>query len=334
MNKTAILSCLCCFFVATTTIAQTSTKLPDLPDAITSFGAAATADGHLYVYGGHKGDAHHYNIEGQSNAFRRLNLKNPGKWEDLPSGPRLQGLALVTDGTRLFRVGGFTAMNKGEEDADLRSQNSFAMFEPMTNKWTELTPLPNPRSSFDAVVHKNQLFVVGGWDMQPNKKTWAKTALVADLKASPIVWKKLPDPPFQRRALSLAALGDSIYSIGGMKKKGGPTKAVSVFNTKTGKWSEGPELPGEDNMAGFGSSSFAIGNRLFASTYEGKVLELARDGKSWQTIKSFEEGRFFHRMVPMNQSNLLLISGANMSTGKYEDIIVVPVQRKQTALRE
>ena len=180
-------------------------------------------------------------------------------------------------------------------------------------------------------VHKNHIYAIGGWDMQPDDSTWATTAVVADLKADPIQWKQLPKPPFKRRALSLAAVGDSIYAVGGMQPNRKITKAVSVFNTKTGKWTEGPGLPGESSMAGFGSSSFAIGNRLFTSTYEGKVLELSADGKNWKTIKTMEEGRFFHRMVPMNNSALLLISGANMEVGKYDDIVVVPVVSKETA---
>ncbi|MFK7821110.1 MAG: Kelch repeat-containing protein [Planctomycetaceae bacterium] len=306
-------------------LAQTSeVKLPDLPHAITSFGAATTKDGHLYVYGGHKGDAHHYNVEGQSNSLLRLNLKKPAKWEPLTTGPRLQGLALVTDGESLYRVGGFTAMNKGEAEQKLSSQTSVAQFSPKTNRWTDLTPLPEPRSSFDAVVHQDKLYVIGGWNMQPDGTDWLSTAWVADLKASPLKWKELPKPPFERRALSLAAVGDSVYAVGGMTKEG-PTKSVSVFNIKNNTWSEGPELPGKSPMSGFGSSSFTIGSRLFASTYDGSVLELAADGKSWKTFKTLSEGRFFHRMVPMNKSALLLISGANMETGKYEDVVTVSI---------
>ncbi len=322
---------LTCVLICGPAIAQSPTELPPLPDAITSFGAATTKDGHLYVYGGHKGGAHKYNMEGQSNTLLRLNLRKPTKWESLPAGPKLQGLALVTDGNRLYRLGGFTALNKGKEEQKLSSQTSFAMFDPATKKWKDLAPMPTPRSSFDAVVHKNHIYAIGGWDMQPDDSTWATTAVVADLKADPIQWKQLPKPPFKRRALSLAAVGDSIYAVGGMQPNRKITKAVSVFNTKTGKWTEGPGLPGESSMAGFGSSSFAIGNRLFTSTYEGKVLELSADGKNWKTIKTMEEGRFFHRMVPMNNSALLLISGANMEVGKYDDIVVVPVVSKETA---
>lgn len=320
------LACLC--FTSASALAQSSSKFPALPDAITSFGAATTNDGHLYVYGGHMGAAHKYYKEGQGNTLLRLNLNKPTKWEKLATGPRLQGLAMVTDGKLLYRIGGFSALNSEGEESELRSQTSVASFNPAVGTWKKLADLPEPRSSFDAVVHRDQLYVIGGWNMQPDEKTWSSTAYVANLKQTPLVWKKLPTPPFRRRAVSLAALGDSVYVIGGMQEEGGPTRKVSVFNTKTSKWSDGPELTGDQPMAGFGSSSFTIGNRLFTSTYEGKVLELSRDGQSWSTFTSLEEGRFFHRMVPMNNSALLIISGANMSVGKYDDVIVVPIKKR------
>ncbi len=46
---------------------------PDLPRAITSFGAAVVDDS-IYVYGGHHGRAHHYSLTGQSGELLQLNL--------------------------------------------------------------------------------------------------------------------------------------------------------------------------------------------------------------------------------------------------------------------
>src|SRR5262245_9492229 len=69
-------------------------RFPALPEAITSFGAAVS-DGYLYVYGGNTGKTHQYSSELQSNRFRRLNLAQPGSWEDLPGEGKLQGLAMV-----------------------------------------------------------------------------------------------------------------------------------------------------------------------------------------------------------------------------------------------
>ena len=87
---------------------------PDLPKAITSFGAAVL-DGAIYVYGGFEGRAHHYYDQGQSGDLLRLNLdaavKPDAKWENVGTGPRLQGLALVACREALYRLGGFEARN-------------------------------------------------------------------------------------------------------------------------------------------------------------------------------------------------------------------------------
>ena len=71
-----------------------SPAIPDLPQAITSFGAAVLGDT-VYVYGGHHGHAHHYSQSGQSGDLLRLSLKNPTTWELVATGPKLQGLAMV-----------------------------------------------------------------------------------------------------------------------------------------------------------------------------------------------------------------------------------------------
>ena len=90
---------------------------PDLPEGLTSFGAAVWGDD-LYIYGGHYGRAHEYYIKGQSKDFLRLNLKHPKAWEHLPAGPRLQGLAMVAHAGKIYRIGGFAAHNKQGEDQD------------------------------------------------------------------------------------------------------------------------------------------------------------------------------------------------------------------------
>ena len=125
--------------------------LTDLPRGITSFGAAVIGDW-LYVYGGHFGRPHHYSNTSQSDELSRLNLRRPADWETIAKGPRLQGLAMVAHGGKLYRVGGFTAHNEEDDDHDLRSVADFVRFHPETGKWESLPSLPEPRSSHDAVV--------------------------------------------------------------------------------------------------------------------------------------------------------------------------------------
>ncbi|MCA9145538.1 MAG: hypothetical protein KDB05_22240 [Planctomycetales bacterium] len=301
---------------------QSASKYPAIPEMVTSFGAAV-AEGSLYVYGGHTGRAHSYSDEAQAKTLRRLDLKNGKAWESLGKGPGLQGLALVAHNNKLYRLGGFAAKNKEGDDNDLWSQADVACYDIASKQWQDLSPLPEPRSSFDAAVLNDKLYVIGGWHLAgETDSVWHKSALVLDLAADAPKWEALPEPPFQRRALSVAAHVGKVYAIGGMQEQGGPTTRVDVFDVQSGKWSQGPSLQGE-GMDGFGSSAFATGGRLYVSTYSGKLQRLAADGQSWEIVKELERARFFHRMLPLSDTQLISVGGASMQSGKFEEVDVI-----------
>lgn len=297
---------------------------PPLPEMVTSFGGAILGDA-LYIYGGHTGDAHSYSHEEQANVLRRLNLANPQAWEELARGPHLQGLALVAHDGKLYRVGGFTAKNAQGQEQDLWSQDSVAAFDPADGKWRDLPPLPEPRSSHDAAVLGDKLYVAGGWQLRGEKDSkWHKTAWVMDLAADRPEWRALPEPGFQRRALALAAHQGRLYVIGGMQREGGPTTRVDIFDPQTGRWSRGPSLPGEP-LEGFGCSAFATAGKLYVSTIGGALLRLSDDGAKWRKVRELDTARFFHRMLPLAEGKLLIVGGANMSIGKFDQLETVDV---------
>jgi N-acetylneuraminic acid mutarotase len=242
-------------------------------------------------------------------------------------GPRLQGLALVAHDGKLYRIGGFTAKNPPGEDHDLWSQNDFASFDPATGQWTDLPSLPEPRSSHDAAVIGDIVYVVGGWSMQgPDNTTWHTTAWNCDLSAETKEWTPLPQPPFQRRALSLAAHNGKLYCLGGMQEEGGPTRAVAVYDPESKTWRDGPKLLGEKPINGFGSSSFAVRGKLYVSTLDGSLQKLSDDGQSWEKAGQLERARFFHRMLPLGDSQFVFVGGANMGIGKFEEVEVLDVE--------
>ena len=293
-----------------------SHQLPALPQGITSFGAAVAGD-QLYVYGGHFGEAHHYSESGQSNEFRRISLTaHEAHWEQLPGGPKLTGLAMVEYQGKLFRVGGFTAKNKDDEDQSLWSQDSFASFDPATGTWTDLPAMPTARSSHDAAIIDGKLYVVGGWNMQgPDKTTWQTTALVCDLTQPELKWDEIATPPFQRRAVSVAAHKGNLYVIGGMTESGSTTTEVSVYDPAAKTWSAAPVLNGT-GMEGFGTSSFATNDRLVVTSMSGAVQVLSDDSTRWIPAGQVNEARFFHRQLTTVDGKVLLIGGASMQTGK------------------
>ncbi len=299
--------------------------LPALPEELTSFGAAVL-DGKLYAYGGHTGDAHSYSTEEQSGRLWCLDLTagESGGWEKLTEGTKLQGLALVAHGDRLIRIGGFTAVNGPGEDHDLRSQDSVAAFDPATGQWSELKPLPEPRSSFDAAVLGDRVYVFGGWKLagESDDSRWHQTAWSLDLNDADASWESLAEMPARRRALAVAAYDGKLYLIGGMSADDGPTTDVMVYDPADDSWASGPSLPGE-GMAGFGNSAFAAGAALYVSVYDGHVYRLAADGNGWESVGQLDPGRFFHRMLPVSDGELLIVGGANMRSGKFTDILSV-----------
>ncbi len=300
-------------------------KIEPLLPAVTSFGAAISG-GQLYTYGGNMGTAHSYSNKEQGRNLMIANVKG-GAWTTGPEGPALQGLAMVAHGGKIYRIGGFTALNAAGEENKLESQASVAVYDPATKNWIELPSLPEPRSSGDAAVIGDTIYVAGGWNLSGGRgsEKWHKTAWKLDLSKSNLQWEALPEPPFQRRALSLAAHGGKLYVIGGMLMDGGPTARTDIFDPASGKWSEGPALIGEEKLTGFGNSSFATGGKLYVSTINGDLQRLSEDGQQWEVVAKMPTARFFHRMLPLDDKHLLVVGGGSMTEGKFEDVEIIAV---------
>jgi N-acetylneuraminic acid mutarotase len=291
--------------------------LPDVPHAVTSFGAAVIGDT-VYLAGGHLGESHEYNNADQSDELWSLELGTKSdsatnrSWKVVSKMPRLQGLAMVAHGGKLYRVGGFEARNTPEQPKDLHSLASFARFDPATNQWTDLAPLPEGRSSLDAAVVGNDLYVVGGWKMsgKGTESVWHDTVWKADLSKDTIAWQPVPSPGFQRRAITAAAHGGKLYVIGGMSSDNKVVPNVSIFDPSSGTWSEGPALTG-DTMEAFGASAFAQHGRLYVTGLKGRVLRLSDDGGAWEQVGQLDKGRFFHRLLPMGDDRLIVVGGSS-----------------------
>lgn len=308
------------------TVKSTPIQYAPLPFAITSFGAARSGDS-LYVYGGHTGDAHSYSNEAQSNKLLRLDLASPNKWHEVAEGDRQQGLGMVAYKNKIILVGGFTAKNQEGTPQDLHSQARVRAFDTTTNSWSDLPELPEARSSHDAALIGDTLYVVGGWKMAGKEKTvWHETAWAMDLSAAEPKWVALPNPPFKRRAIATVEHQGKLFVIGGMNDKGGPVKAVSIYDPASKSWSEAPELIGKESMAGFGSSGWSVDGRLIVTTYEGDIQLWDDAAKKWNLLGKATDARFFHRLLPIDAKHLIAIGGANMESGKFLDLELISSQ--------
>lgn len=270
-----------------------------MPKGTTSFGAAVS-DGYVYYYGGHTGKPHSYSTETTSGNFYRLSLANPAKWEELPGGPKAQGTAVVAHAGKIYRIGGMQPQNKPDEKSHSRSLASAARYDIKSGKWEDLPDMPEGRSSHDAVVLDNTVYVAGGWQMnvKGNESVWHKTALSLDLNKNPLKWEAI-EQPFQRRALTMAANGGKIYVIAGLNAGGTAERTVNVFDPASKSWSKLADIP-EGAMNGFTPAACTCDGRLYLSPADGKAYRLTEKGDAWEEIAVLKHARVVHRMVPIS----------------------------------
>ncbi|HEX4414903.1 MAG TPA: hypothetical protein VH107_14810 [Lacipirellulaceae bacterium] len=289
-----------------------ASALPKLPEPVASFGGVV-ADGWLYVYGGHTGEEHEHSAANLSAHFRRIQLEGGKEWQELPMQTPLQGLPLVAHEGKIYRVGGLKILNPTtREKEDLHSSAEFTEYNPATNKWTELTPLPAARSSHNATVIGDKLYVVGGWNLDGKSPgEWEPDALVYDFTKPADGWQKLPLPEFKRRALGLGNWQGKVVVLGGMDEKAKVSMDAFIFDPATGKWASGPKLIGA-GMAGFGVSAWNLDGNLYESGLRGTLYRLNVSGSEWEEVGKLETPRFFHQLVPGPHDDLLVVGGASM----------------------
>lgn len=296
--------------------------IPPLPQAVSSLGAVV-CDGYVYVYGGHSGKTHSYSTETTVGTFRRLNLADSAKgWQDLPGGPHMQGLALVTHNGKVIRVGGMQPRNKPGDPADNISLASVARFDPKTSKWEDLPELPAGRSSHDAVVVGDRLVVVGGWRMNGAGQSsgWHTSTLILDLSKPGAKWESVKQP-FERRALTAAVHGGKVYVIAGLTPDGGTAHDVNIFDPVARTWAEGPKIPGE-RMNGFTPAAAVLDGTLYLSPADGTLYRLASD--KWVAAGALKTPRFVHRVVPVGGGKLLAVGGASRAGNVAEVELITP----------
>ncbi|WP_291172285.1 hypothetical protein [Gimesia sp.] len=289
-----------------------------LPEPLTSFGAAVLGD-YLYVFSGHDGDAHGEGSDLLADHFRRIKVDDPqAHWEELAKHHPAQSTALVTDGKYLYRIGGLSFLNSSGEETNFNSTQFFSRYDVDTDAWTELAPLPEPRSSLDAAVLGRSIYVAGGWNLQGESSRdapWHADILRFDLDQPEAGWQTIKGPGYNTRALSLAAFDGKIYLLGGIQERG-ISRKVSVYDPQTDNWSAGPELKADSSTAGFATSSFATGGHLYYTGGSGIVYRLNADKSDWEVADRLLFPRMFLRLLPLSEQRLIALGGTSMNAGR------------------
>ena len=144
---------------------------------------------------------------------------NGKSWHDAANIP-VPGdhLAAVTDGTYVYAIGGRTLEPTANHDAVQR-------FDPATNQWTQLTPMPAANSDMGAVYLGGELITFGG----ENGLTVYGTTRAYNLATN--TWSTLPSLQDARHGMGVVVIGNTIYAIDGASQPGhaGSTRTVQLL---------------------------------------------------------------------------------------------------------
>lgn len=107
-----------------------------------------------------------------------------------------------------------------------------------------------------------------------------------------VAWRGLAAAPSARTEVAAAVSGTNIYVIGGYRADGGTVATVEVFDTATGRWSPGPELPVAVNhamAAAVDGVVYAVGGYLDGGAPSAAAYALS--GEGWRRIADLPQAR-------------------------------------------
>lgn len=178
-------------------------ELPPMPEARAA-GGAGVVGSKIYVVGG-------VGPEGLAETTLAFDTRM-GLWVTLPGllMPR-EHLGVGSFDGRVYAVGGRTGgigTNLGDAEA----------FNPRTETWRPLPPMPTPRGGLAAAATSNGFVVAPGGEESGGTFTEAEALDTREGR-----WVALPPLPAPRHGLGVAAVGTTVYVIAG-----GPTPGLSV----------------------------------------------------------------------------------------------------------
>ena len=189
----------------------------ELPEPMGAFGLTTLDDG-LYLVGGALGSL---NGEPSAAVWRRA---GDGSWEErAPLAHAREHLAVVARDEQIYAVGGRA---HGRDSDQLGS--AVERYDPTSDKWDPLAPLPHPRSGLNGAAACNSVVVAGG---ETSQQVFADVQMLA---TDGTHWASLPDLPVAVHGVALASVNNRLFAIGGSTLAGRIQNVTAVYQLDLG----------------------------------------------------------------------------------------------------
>ena len=168
-----------------------------------------------------------------------------GVWIALaPLQSARQELAVASAGGKVYAIGGISGVSV---------LSSVEEFDPSTNRWRFVAPLPEPLHHSAAAVVDDIIYVIGGY----RTLSFDATAVVYRYDPRSDLWSPAAALPSPRGALAAAVIDGRIYAAGGAP--GG--NDLTVYDPMTDRWTPQAPMPtAREHLA-----AAAAGGRLYVA---------------------------------------------------------------------
>ena len=176
------------------------------------------------------GGRHH--IMSQENSIYEFQLTCPYTSKLLATMPRKvksHGVEILNN--KIYIFGGSTSVFVHG------AVNNVLMFDPATNNFTELQPLPYAVYGMATVTCKDNVFVLGG---RNNEGHEIDTVILYNVTSGS--HRMLPSMKTKRRGCTAVIIGDNIIVMGGDRGNREPVNSVECYNFDTNTWTEFPAM--------------------------------------------------------------------------------------------
>ncbi len=152
------------------------------------------------------------------------------EWQRGPDilGKQVRGnFAMATVDKSIYLFGGL-----GGTTCD-KMLDSVLSLNTSTDKWSQVSQMPDLRYNLAAATYKDEIVVVGGCDIENDPVNTTEFFYPNTSR-----WKNGTCMPTQRCSLSAVVVGDELYAIGGFRTDfvTSTLRSVDVYSFKTQKW--------------------------------------------------------------------------------------------------
>ena len=203
--------------------------------------------------------------------------------------------------------------------------NQIMIFDESHHRWKKLTTMPLRRVDHSIAVLNHFLYIAGGQvTLNSNGKESIGTVHRYDPRFN--TWLQMC-PMQQRRAFfHLAALGDSLYAIGG-KNEQGALSSAEVYSTTENKWKYLKGLPEKK----YALAGCCIKNKLFVCggfsnhKFSRNLYLYGQEGDDWIPRCPMNTARGFHMMCSVR--DMIYVMGGNHLNTYGDRVDVMSVEK-------